>query len=101
MTAELPSTFRLELRDAALAPELQAGDEIVLRTDLQPQAGDLVLLRDARGSFLVRELRQRLPGQFEAACPNPAFATLDLQSNGLIVVAVCVQEIRRRRRSEG
>lgn len=96
---ELPPRFRIALEDAALAPELQPGDELYIDRNLPPEPGDLALLSNGAGQFLVRVLHQRMPGQWIAASINPSFAPLDMATDGLQVVGVSYGEVRRRRRS--
>lgn len=100
---ELPELFRVVVRDAALSPELNAGDELVFDRRLADAAapGDLVLLRGTGGDHVARYLRERLPGQMKAHALNQAFDPLDLQADGLRVVAVCVEERRKRRQASG
>lgn len=100
MTAEeLPEQFRVTLQDASLAPELLPNDELLLDRSVQPCAGDLVLLRDPSGAYLVRLLQELLPGRWIAVSPNPAFASLDIDALGISIVAVSIGETRKRRRS--
>jgi hypothetical protein len=98
-TSELPKRFRVALLDAALAPDLQPGDELHFDRTLEPAAGDLVLLKDPAGHLMVRQLQQALPQQWVAVAPNTAFAPLVLADHGLELVAVSFGETRRRRRS--
>jgi hypothetical protein len=96
----LPLQFRVRLNDQSLQPDLAGGDELHFDQTVSPRPGDLVLLRDALGNHFVRMLRAGLPGHLEAVALNPAYATLDVASSKLITVAVCVGEVRNRRRSD-
>lgn len=98
---KLPARFRVEIGDHALSPDLHPGDQLYIDRELDPQPGDLALLRDAAGNHIVRFLQQSLPGQWTATAPNAAFAPLDVRTNGLTIVGVSYSETRRRRRSIG
>lgn len=100
MAEELPPTFRVRLEDSALAPELRAGDELVIDTSLQPTAGDIVLIRAAAGHHMARVYRVKTPGRWVAHAPNPDFEPLDADAHRLTVIGVATSEIRKRRRSQ-
>jgi hypothetical protein len=95
----LPTSFRIELHDLALAPDLMPGDELHIDRSLEPAPGDIALLRSADGHCLARVLQQQLPGRWIAVGMNDAFAPLDVQALGLTVVGIACCETRRRRRS--
>ena len=99
MKNDLPRQFRVALPDDAMAPDLNAGDEVVFDRTLTPEAGDLVLVRDKAGHHYARTYRERLHGEWIAFAENDDFEPLDARAEGLHVVAVCVMEIRHRRRS--
>lgn len=96
MSVQLPEKFRVELIDGVLAPHLQAGDELVFVKSSAGRPGDLVLLRDAAGNHYARVLRERLPGQYVAHAPNPAYEPLDVQALELQIVGVCVEQRLKR-----
>lgn len=99
MTAAKHRTFRVALPDAALAPDLMQGDELLIDATLQPAPGDLVLVRDSAGNHYARVYRERRPGEWTAHALNPAFEPLPAEQYGLQVVGVCIGETRNRRRS--
>lgn len=98
MSADLPAVFRVVLPDDALSPDLNAGDELVLDRSLQPAAGDIVLVRDEAGHHYARVYRARRAGEWVAYAENDDFEPLDAQREQLTIVAVCVQQLRHRRR---
>lgn len=99
MSGKAPLLYQLELLDMALAPDLLPGDRVTLDGTLVAMAGDLVLLGNQRGQFMIRQLRETLPGQWHGVSPNPAYAPLDLSAHELAPHAVVVEEIKRGRRS--
>jgi hypothetical protein len=99
MTAAKYRTFRISLPDAALAPDLTQGDELLIESGLQPAPGDLVLVRDSAGRHFARVYRERRPGEWTAHAINQAFEPMAAAECGLEVVGVCIGETRKRRRS--
>lgn len=83
-----PRVKALVVFDDSMAPTMRPGDMVQLDPDLQPQAGDKVLVQDSAGTYHLREYRLRSGGAFEAAAHNPAHATLHSEADGLRVVAV-------------
>lgn len=98
MSADLPAVFRVVLPDDALAPDLNAGDELVVDCTVRPTAGDIVLVRDPAGHHYARVYRERRAGDWIAYAENDDFEPLDAKAEGLTIVAVCVQQLRHRRR---
>lgn len=91
MAGELPSTFRLMLRDDAMAPELRAGMTVIFSTSERARPGDAVLVRDADGNLHFREYRERRPGHWQAMPLNAAYLpALEPEVDGASVVAVMV-----------
>lgn len=84
----LPQEFQTVMPDAAMAPLIPMGARIIFVTDATAAPGDVVLLVDAAGSFMVREFRQLTPGRWQAFAHNPAFLPLDFDTAKLRVVAV-------------
>lgn len=95
---DLPKRFRVELRDDSLSPDLNAGDLLEMHTEIEPRAGDIVLVRDEQSNLFVRYLREGLPGKRMLHSPNQAFSPIALDTQRLALVAVAVSETRRRRR---
>jgi len=91
---DLPTTFRVTLNDDALAPRLRSGDFVELTTNIEPGAGDGVLIQDAHGNRFVRIYRLRRPGVWSAAAPNEAYESMDGERDGLTVLAVVTGEGR-------
>lgn len=92
MSQQLPEVFRVLLRDDVLAPILSTGDELVFRRASEARAGQLVLLRDREGNHFARVLRERLPGQYVAYSPNPAYEPLDVKALSLEIVGVLIYQ---------
>lgn len=92
MASQLPEQFRVELVDGALAPYLQAGDEVVFARSSAGKPGDIVLVKDRDGNYYARVLREGLAGRQIAHSPNAAYAPLDMQALDLQVVGVCVEQ---------
>ena len=66
-------------------------DADLQRTPIKP--GRYVVVKDARGSYAVRRYVQVSGAHFRAEALNDAFAPLDSERDGLIVVAVVTQAL--------
>lgn len=94
-TEPVPPTFRLRLRDEAMAPLAPAGTTVTWdSTVTDPQPGDGVLVRDAAGALHVRRYRVGRTG-WEAYPVNSAYRVLDSEADGLQLVAVWISMDRR------
>lgn len=85
---KLPPVFRVQIADAAMAPRVAAGAWVVFDRRPTPKPGDGVLLRDSTGAISFRYYRAGRPGCWEAHAENAAYAPLDSERDGLVVVAV-------------
>lgn len=84
---KLPATFRLVMRDNAMAPIAGAGATVEFTRASEGQFGDAVLVKDAQGRHYFREMCELADG-WEARPTNPAFARLNSIEHGLTVIAV-------------
>lgn len=88
MNADLSGRFALVLRDDALAPEYPAGTTIRFDATRQPRPGWPVLVKDASGSFFVRDYIEGSGGRWKAEARQRGYAALDSESDGLKLAAV-------------
>lgn len=96
MHDDLPLRFRVAAPDEAMAPRVRAGELVEFERDLQPRAGDGVLVRDRAGNHYFRIYRLGRPGHWEAAPVNDAaFRALDSELHGLEVLAVMTAVFQR------
>jgi hypothetical protein len=98
MNDNLPTIFRLEIIDDAMAPDLRRGDFAEVDTSITVQPGDVVLVRDSAGNHALRKYHLTRPGEWSAVAANPAYGSMDSRRDGLSVVAVLVWEVQRPRR---
>lgn len=83
-----PKQFKVALPDNAMAPKVPAGTVCKFEA-IEPEFGDVVLVRDNTGALHCRAYRQRSGGPGFAAVPfNDAYAALDSEAHGLTVLAV-------------
>lgn len=87
MADHMPTEFRSTAPDDALAPRLRAGQVFTVDTQLQPRAGDGVLLKDRTGAIHLRVFRP-VVGRWEAHALQPDWPVMDSERDGLMVLAV-------------
>lgn len=85
---DLPSVFRVQMTDNAMAPRAGAGAWVQFSSTETARPGDGVLVCDAQGNPYFRQYRAGRPGCWEAHADNSAFAALDSERDGLRVLAV-------------
>lgn len=90
MQGRLPGQFVLATRDTALQPKFASGTRFIFDTARQPQAGDVVLVRDADGHHYIREYHLLRAGQWLAAATNQAYSPMQAPVDGITVVAVAI-----------
>lgn len=88
MQSELTHEFQTELPDSSMAPELPSGARVIFIAGAEPAPGDFVLVRDRHGNHYCREYKLQRPGVWQAHALNPAYLPLDVERDGLEVVAV-------------
>lgn len=69
-----------------MAPTIGAGDPMVIDHDVTEALGDGVYVLDVRGRTIVRRIRQRLDGRYEASCDNPADKGTELISPSVRII---------------
>ena len=90
MKLPLPDRFEVLMPDDSMSPRLRSGQPITFSSVERPRPGDGVLVADKAGVCYVRIFRQRTSDTWEAHAHNQAFAPLDSQRDGLVVLAVLV-----------
>lgn len=93
---ELPDQFVITAPDDALAPSLPRGTAIVMERAVEPQPGECVLVRDARGVRYLRRYTQAPGGHYVAQAIDDAYVSLHSQRDGLEVLAVMAWKAERR-----
>jgi SOS-response transcriptional repressor LexA len=83
--------------DDSMAPEITAGDHVLLDPTEAPRAGDIVLVGLPGGEHFIRLFRPRTALVFEATPLNPAYQPVNSQDDAAVVVAVMVEHRRYRR----
>jgi transcriptional regulator with XRE-family HTH domain len=84
----LPHVFRVGMPDGSMAPRVKAGDMVVMDTTITARPGDGVLVRDRTGQLHVRQYRAGRPGVWEAHALDAAYAPMESERDGLVVLAV-------------
>lgn len=93
---ELPERFIVESPDDALSPRLPRGTAVVFERASTAQPGECVLVRDKRGATHMRRYVQGIGPAFTAQALNDAYASLDSERDGLVVLAVMAWRAERR-----
>jgi predicted XRE-type DNA-binding protein len=93
---ELPERFIVESPDDALSPRLPRGTAVVFERASAAQPGECVLVRDKRGATHMRRYVQGISAAFTAQALNDAYASLDSERDGLVVLAVMAWRAERR-----
>lgn len=93
---ELPERFIVESPDDALSPRLPRGTAVVFERASTAQPGECVLVRDKRGATHMRRYVQGVGPGFTAQALNDAYASLDSERDGLVVLAVMAWRAERR-----
>lgn len=88
MAAEPLAEFETTLPDDAMAPDAPKGTRVIFITSETPEPGHWVLVRDREGRHYCRQLRQSVPGRWEAHALNSGYLPLDSERDGLQVIAV-------------
>lgn len=86
---DLGKPFELVVLDDALGPEIYAGclaqfEPVSMRP---PVAGRPVLVKDKGGAHYLRDYQQGPAGRWQAVARQRGFATMDNETDGLVVVA--------------
>lgn len=84
----VPSRFVLAMPDGSMSPTTPQGTLLVLERDTPPTPGHGVLVRDAHGIHYIRRYQQASAGRWQAQAANQAYATLQSDQDGLVIVAV-------------
>lgn len=93
---ELPERFIVESPDDALSPRLPRGTAVVFERASTAQPGECVLVRDKRGATHMRRYVQGIGRAFTAQALNDAYASLESERDGLVVLAVMAWRAERR-----
>lgn len=88
---ELPDYFRVKMPDKSMVPRVNEGRELMFTTREHPKPGDGVLVVDRDDRVYVRVYRERRPGVWIAKAENSDFDDLEVERDGLRVVAVLVE----------
>lgn len=86
----LPPVFRVAMPDDSMVPRIRQGAVLILSTELTPEVGDGVLVRDGTGQVHFRQYRAGRPGVWEAYAFNENYRPLESGRDGLVVLAVKV-----------
>lgn len=84
----LPQEFTAAVPDDALRSSSPRGTMFVFSRDAAPEPGKAVLVRDRDGNLYVRRYAQGTGGRWTAQATNDAYASLDSERDGLVIVAV-------------
>lgn len=83
----LPARFSVAMPDDSLAGKIERGTVLIFDTGAEPTPGHGVLLKDKDGTHYVRRYVQIRGGQWQAQATSDAYATLDSERDGLVIVA--------------
>lgn len=87
----LPEMIRIAAPDDALPEDAPRGSEMIMRTtDLTPDRGDIVLVRDASGRLHLRRYAEGRNGAWRAVTGrgDGVYLELDSVADGLVLVAM-------------
>lgn len=87
---DLPAVFSVAVPDDSMAPRVKRGDVVRFQRDLEPKAGDGVLVVDETGTWYFRLYRVRRVGEWEAHPIHPDFQPLLAAADKLRLVAVLI-----------
>lgn len=97
LTAPLPPAFWIDAPDDSMLPRIAAGERVLFSSVRAAAPGDEVLLCDAAGNVYIRVYRQKMPTTWTAFAENPAYLPLESDRDGLTVLGVMIEHIRKRR----
>lgn len=90
-TNALAALIRIAAPDDALADEAPRGAELIMSTtDMKPQRGDIVLVRDSRGALYLRRYAEGRGAAWRAVTGrgDGVYLELDSITDGLVLVAL-------------
>lgn len=97
LTEELPPVFGVAAPDDSMFPRIAVGEMVYFSSIRQAVPGDEVLLCDSAGNAYIRVYRQRTPTVWTAQAENPDHLPLESDRDGLTVLGVMIEHVRRRR----
>ena len=90
---QVPARFVISMPDDSMAPTTPQGTNLIMERGIPPTPGHGVLVRDAQGTYHLRRYQQATAGRWQAQATNPAYATLENERDGLVIVAVVTCKI--------
>lgn len=92
LEGSLPDVFSVEMADDSLAGRARRGDVITLcRSRVETvEAGDGIMVKTAKGSYMIRIYKPKGDDSFLAVPMNPNYLPLHSDRDGLTILAVVV-----------